>query len=139
MSFLTPRQPNEQRSFTLQHGLALLTLILGLVTILAWFYTPQPISLRQLARLIKTGEVESLVVRGDILMATQVGGIQVTAFASPIEALSRLGELTLTGTQIMLPLPLTGEPRWCSGLGEADSTCPTRLLAPRSASRSTAG
>jgi cell division protease FtsH len=95
MSSDTPRSPKKSRFFTFQNGLALLTLVLGLVTLLSWLFAPQAISLGQLARTIEAGQVKSLVVRGDLLVATKLDGTQIRALKehslSAVDALQFFG------------------------------------------------
>ncbi len=79
MSLRNPHLPKKQRFFTLQHGLALLTVGLGLATLLSWNAAPQTIPLPQMARAVEAGGVKSLVVRGDLLIATKANGSQVSA------------------------------------------------------------
>lgn len=101
-----PRQPKKQDFFTLQNGLALLTLILASATVVAWIYAPQTISLPQMARAVEAGEVKSLVVRGDLLIATTANGSEVRALKEPgtniIDALQFFS--VSTGTIRALPL-----------------------------------
>ncbi len=101
-----PRQPKKKQIFTLQHGLAALTLILGLATVVAWMYAPQTISIPQMARAVEAGEVKSLVVQGDLLIGTTASGSQVRALKERgISAIDTLQFFSVsTGTLRALPL-----------------------------------
>ncbi|MFN8453179.1 MAG: ATP-dependent zinc metalloprotease FtsH [Anaerolineae bacterium] len=80
MSVRIPRPPKKYQFFTLQHSLALFSIILAIATMLSWSYAPQTIPLPELAHIIKAGQVKSLAVRGDLLVATKTDGVQVNAF-----------------------------------------------------------
>jgi cell division protease FtsH len=88
----------------------MLTIILGLVTLLSWVYAPRAISLAQLARAIQAGEVNSLVVQGDQLIATKKNGAQVIAFKE--HSLSAIDSLQFFDVSIeslrALPLVIEG-------------------------------
>ena len=115
MSALIPQKPKKYRFFTIQNGLAILTLALGLATLISWFYTPKDISLLQLAQAIEAGEIKSLVVRGDLLIATKTNDAQVSAVKEyGMSAIDTLQFFDVT-TKTLKILPLVIEDAESSG------------------------
>jgi len=74
-----PSKFRKFQIFTFQRFLALLTLTLALTTLLFWLYAPQPVPLPQLAQAVAAREIKTLVVSGDLLIATKVDGAQISA------------------------------------------------------------
>jgi cell division protease FtsH len=115
MSALIPQKPKKYHLLTLQNGLALLTMALGVAALISWFYTPKDISLPQMAQAIAAGEVKSLVVRGDLLIATKNDNAQVSALKEyGMSAIDTLQFFDVT-TKTLKVLPLMVEDSESSG------------------------
>ncbi len=108
------RSENQQRPrLTLRHWIMIGAVILGVI-VLARFtrndsVEPQPASLPQIVSAIEAGEVDSLTVQGDLLIATKTDGTSLSARkeanTNAIEALQLLG----ASPEILKKLPFVVE------------------------------